>query len=122
RLDHGQPGHAHPHRGVRRHGRDHAGGRGRGSRAGSPAVVRSPGTERWTGRPSGRPASRPRSLQRMAPRPAEVIRFIGRSAKRVAVSVVGGALVVGGLVMLVLPGPGMLVVVLGFAVLATEYV
>ena len=58
----------------------------------------------------------------VAPRPAEVIRFIGRSAKRVAVSIVGGALVIGGLAMLVLPGPGMIVVVIGFAVLATEYV
>ena len=58
----------------------------------------------------------------MAPKPAEVIRFIGRSAKRIAVSVVGGALVLGGIAMLVLPGPGMIVVVIGFAVLATEYV
>lgn len=58
----------------------------------------------------------------MAPRPAEVIRFIGRSSKRIAVTVVGGALVAAGLVMLVLPGPGFLVVVLGFAVLGTEYV
>lgn len=58
----------------------------------------------------------------MAPKPAEVVRFIGRSAKRIAVSVVGGVLVLGGLVMLVLPGPGLLVVVLGFAVLGTEYV
>src|SRR5688500_20370198 len=57
----------------------------------------------------------------MAARPAEVIRFIGRSSKRIAVSVVGGALVLGGLAMLVLPGPGILVVALGFAVLGTEY-
>lgn len=57
----------------------------------------------------------------MAPRPAEVLRFIGRSTKRVAVSVVGGALVVAGLAMLVLPGPGLVVVVVGFAVLGTEY-
>jgi uncharacterized protein (TIGR02611 family) len=52
----------------------------------------------------------------------DTIKFIGRSAKRIAVSVVGGALVIVGLVMLVLPGPGFLVVALGFAVLATEYV
>lgn len=58
----------------------------------------------------------------MAPAPREVLRFIGRSSKRVAVSVVGGALVLGGLAMLVLPGPGILVVALGFAVLGTEYV
>jgi hypothetical protein len=57
----------------------------------------------------------------MAPKPAEVLRFIGRSSKRIAVSIVGGAFVVLGLAMLVLPGPGILVVVLGFAILGTEY-
>ena len=51
----------------------------------------------------------------------QVLRFIMRSSKRIAVSVVGGALVVAGLAMLVLPGPGLLVVVAGFAVLGTEY-
>jgi hypothetical protein len=35
--------------------------------------------------------------------------------------VLGAVLVVGGLALLVLPGPGFLVVVLGFAVLGTEY-
>ena len=57
----------------------------------------------------------------MAPEPAEVVRFILRNTKRVAISIVGAALVVAGLVMLVLPGPGILVVVAGFAVLGTEY-
>ena len=38
-------------------------------------------------------------------RPAEVLRFIARSSKRIAVSVVGGAFVLGGIAMLVLPGP-----------------
>jgi len=57
----------------------------------------------------------------MAPRPAEVIRFIGRSAKRIAVTVVGGTFVAGGLAMLVLPGPGILVIAIGFAILGTEY-
>jgi uncharacterized protein (TIGR02611 family) len=51
----------------------------------------------------------------------EILRFIGRSSKRVAVTVVGAALVLVGLAMLVLPGPGILVVALGFAVLGTEY-
>lgn len=55
------------------------------------------------------------------PAPREVIRFILRSAKRVAITVVGGVLVVGGIAMLVLPGPGILVVVAGFAVLGLEY-
>ena len=57
----------------------------------------------------------------MAPKPAEVLRFIARSSKRVAVSLVGGAFVLGGLAMLVLPGPGILVIAVGFAILGTEY-
>ena len=51
----------------------------------------------------------------------DVLGFIGRSSKRIAVSIVGGAFVVLGLAMLVLPGPGILVVVVGFAILGTEY-
>lgn len=51
----------------------------------------------------------------------EVARFLVRSSKRIAVTVIGGVLVLGGLAMLVLPGPGILVVVAGFAVLGTEY-
>ena len=57
----------------------------------------------------------------MAPRPREVVSFIARSSKRVAVSLVGGALVAAGIAMIPLPGPGILVVALGFAVLGTEY-
>lgn len=57
----------------------------------------------------------------MPPNPAEVLQFVVRSSKRVAVSIVGGMLVLIGLAMFVLPGPGILVVVLGFAVLGTEY-
>ena len=57
----------------------------------------------------------------MAPKPLEVLRFVARSSKRIAVSVIGGALVLAGIAMIVLPGPGILVVALGFAVLGTEY-
>jgi hypothetical protein len=57
----------------------------------------------------------------MAPAPIDVLRFIGRSSKRIAVSVVGGLFVLAGLAMLVLPGPGIIVVVIGFAILGTEY-
>ncbi len=57
----------------------------------------------------------------MAVRPREVFRFVGRSSKLIAITVVGGALVAAGLAMLVLPGPGILVVAIGFAVLGTEY-
>ena len=55
------------------------------------------------------------------PSPLAVLRFIGRSSKRVAVTVAGFALVLAGLAMFVLPGPGILVVLLGLGVLATEY-
>ena len=57
----------------------------------------------------------------MIARPAEVVRFIARSSRRIAVSVIGGALVLAGVAMLVLPGPGIVVLALGFAVLGTEY-
>lgn len=54
--------------------------------------------------------------------PRELLAFILRSAKRAAVLALGVALVVGGLAMLVLPGPGILVMIAGLAVLATEFV
>lgn len=57
----------------------------------------------------------------MAAQPIDVLRFIGRSSKRIAISVIGAAFVVAGLAMLVLPGPGILVVAVGFAILGTEY-
>jgi uncharacterized protein (TIGR02611 family) len=50
------------------------------------------------------------------------IRFIGRNGKRIAVSVLGLLLLLAGLAMMVLPGPGILVIIAGLAVLATEYV
>jgi uncharacterized protein (TIGR02611 family) len=48
--------------------------------------------------------------------------FIKRSGKRIAVTVAGGFLVIVGIALLVLPGPGLLVIVLGLGILATEYV
>lgn len=51
-----------------------------------------------------------------------VVVFIGRSSRRVAVTLVGAALLLAGAVMLVTPGPGLLVVIAGLAVLASEYV
>jgi uncharacterized protein (TIGR02611 family) len=50
-----------------------------------------------------------------------LLKFIARSSKRVAVLVVGLAVTAGGFAMLVLPGPGLLVIVLGLAILATEF-
>jgi hypothetical protein len=57
----------------------------------------------------------------MAAPPREIVRFILRSTKRIAVTIVGGLFVLAGLAMLVLPGPGIVVVVIGFAILGTEY-
>ncbi len=51
-----------------------------------------------------------------------VVRFIVRSGKRIAVTVVGLLLLLAGLVMMVTPGPGILLILAGLAVLATEYV
>lgn len=51
-----------------------------------------------------------------------VVRFIGRNGRRIAITVAGFALLVVGLILLVLPGPGILLVIAGLAVLATEYV
>jgi hypothetical protein len=48
-------------------------------------------------------------------------RFLLRGSRVVLHSVVGGALVAAGLVMLLSPGPGLLFLVVGLAVLAREY-
>jgi hypothetical protein len=49
-------------------------------------------------------------------------RFIRRSGKRVAVTIAGFAVILAGAAMLILPGPGILVIIAGLALLATEYV
>jgi len=48
--------------------------------------------------------------------------FIRRNSKRVAVTIVGFAVVLAGVAMLVLPGPGLLVIIAGLGILSTEYV
>ncbi len=50
------------------------------------------------------------------------VRFIAQNGKRIAVSIAGGALVLLGLVLMVLPGPGIPLLIAGLAILATEYV
>jgi uncharacterized protein (TIGR02611 family) len=50
------------------------------------------------------------------------LRFILRNGKRVGVTIAGALLVLAGFAMLVLPGPGILVIIAGLAILATEYV
>jgi hypothetical protein len=49
-------------------------------------------------------------------------RFIGRNAKRVAVTIAGLLVLLAGAAMLVLPGPGIVVIIAGLAILATQYV
>ncbi len=48
--------------------------------------------------------------------------FIARNGKRVAVTIAGFAVMLAGVALLVLPGPGLLVIIAGLAILATEYV
>jgi uncharacterized protein (TIGR02611 family) len=45
----------------------------------------------------------------------------GRVAWRIGVTVVGVAVVVGGIILLPLPGPGWLIIFAGLGILATEY-
>jgi uncharacterized protein (TIGR02611 family) len=51
-----------------------------------------------------------------------VWRFIRRSGKRKAVTIAGFAVLLAGVAMLVLPGPGWIAIFLGLGILATEYV
>ena len=53
--------------------------------------------------------------------PVDWLRWIARSVKRLVVLAVGVAFVGAGLAMLVLPGPGVLVCVIGLVILATEF-
>ena len=53
--------------------------------------------------------------------PTAWLRWIAAGTRRVAVFAVGVALLGAGAVMVVLPGPGVLVAVVGLAVLATEF-
>ena len=50
-----------------------------------------------------------------------MVEELTRGARRIAVLVVGLVLLAAGIVLLVLPGPGLLVTMAGLALLATEY-
>jgi len=66
---------------------------------------------------------RSRAAARRAPGPAGagMTTPLLRWARKGGITVAGLAMLVGGVVMLVLPGPGLAVILLGLAVLATEY-
>lgn len=53
--------------------------------------------------------------------PGAWIRVIARNAKRLMVFIGGVAVLLAGLAMLALPGPGVLVIILGLVILATEF-
>jgi uncharacterized protein (TIGR02611 family) len=52
---------------------------------------------------------------------SELLRWFGRNTKRLAVLVAGLVVVGAGIAMLPLPGPGMIVIIVGLAILATEF-
>lgn len=54
--------------------------------------------------------------------PAIIGKWIGANAKRIAVFIAGSAVLLVGVVMLVLPGPGIVAILAGLAILATEFV
>jgi uncharacterized protein (TIGR02611 family) len=51
----------------------------------------------------------------------QIASFIARSGKRIAVAIVGGTVLLAGIAMLVLPGPAIVVIPAGLAILATEF-
>lgn len=53
--------------------------------------------------------------------PIDWLKVIARNARRVAVFLLGVAVAVAGIAMLVLPGPGIIVLLLGLVILATEF-
>jgi uncharacterized protein (TIGR02611 family) len=52
---------------------------------------------------------------------SQIVRFIGRSGKRIGVTIAGFVVLIAGLIMMVTPGPGVLAIIAGLAILATEY-
>ena len=55
--------------------------------------------------------------------PLKVVgRFIARNGRRIAVTVTGVIVILAGLLLLVLPGPGWLLIFLGLSILGSEYV
>lgn len=51
-----------------------------------------------------------------------VVLFIGRNARRIGITIAGVLVILLGIALLVLPGPGWVLIFAGLAILATEYV
>jgi hypothetical protein len=52
---------------------------------------------------------------------SQIARFVGRSGRRIAVTIAGFAVLLAGVVMMVTPGPGILGIIAGLTILATEW-
>ena len=78
--------------------------------------------DRWHSE-GGHPAGEPRAID--VPRtPAAALSHLGRTlrlARKVAVAAAGGGLLIVGVALIFLPGPAILVIPLGLALLATEF-
>lgn len=46
---------------------------------------------------------------------------VKKSARKIAVAIAGFVVLIAGIIMLVVPGPGILVIILGLLILSTEY-
>ena len=53
--------------------------------------------------------------------PRDWLRWIGRNARRVLIFLLGVAVLLAGVAMLALPGPGVLVIIVGLVILGTEF-
>ncbi len=53
--------------------------------------------------------------------PLEWLRLIRTNIRRLGILIVGGVVLLAGVAMLVLPGPGILVIIAGLAILAEEF-
>jgi uncharacterized protein (TIGR02611 family) len=53
--------------------------------------------------------------------PSDWLRTIARNAKRLLVFILGVAVLLAGVAMLALPGPGVVVIIVGLVILATEF-
>lgn len=54
-------------------------------------------------------------------RPRRLHHVVGMAARRVVVTVIGSVVLLAGIVMLVTPGPGLVGIAAGLAILGTEY-
>ncbi len=68
------------------------------------------------------PGSKPAAPSTGAPADEGVVGYSLRVARRIVIATIGGTVVLIGVAVLVLPGPAVVVIPLGLAILATEFV